>query len=251
MMTQGIYCYMDKKTNKIVYIGKDSHINEERRHKQHILKSNYNRQVINRVVQNNPIRYEYKVLEEGNISQKILNALEMSFIRKHGPKFNFTKGGEGLFGHRFSKKHREKISQANKGRKMSDEQRKKISENNIKRFQNKENHPMFGKHHSEEAKKKISEKNKGNEVPSERRLRISQKLKGRKMSEKQKKVLSKKKNIVGIYNVCKIYREDYKQGFFYLYYYYENGKRKSLKSVDLKKLEKRVLERGLPWIKID
>lgn len=250
-MTQGIYCYIDKKTNKIVYIGKDSHINEKRRHKQHMLKSNYDRQVINRVVQNNPIRYEYKVLEEGNISQKILNALEMSFIQKYGSKFNFTKGGEGLFGYKFSKKHREKISQANKGRKMSDEQRKKISENNIKRFQNKENHPMFGRHHSEEAKKKISEKNKGSKVPSERRLRISQKLKGRKMSEKQKKVLSKKKNIVGIYNVCKVYREDYKQGFFYLYYYYENGKRKRLQSVDLKKLEKRVLERGLPWIKID
>ena len=34
-MSLGIYCYIDKKDNKIVYVGKDSNIDKKRRHKDH------------------------------------------------------------------------------------------------------------------------------------------------------------------------------------------------------------------------
>lgn len=34
-MTKGIYAYFDKQRNEIVYIGKDSRINIDRRHKEH------------------------------------------------------------------------------------------------------------------------------------------------------------------------------------------------------------------------
>lgn len=41
-MTNGIYCYLDKETDKIVYIGKDSHIDKDMRHKHHMQKSKKN-----------------------------------------------------------------------------------------------------------------------------------------------------------------------------------------------------------------
>ena len=43
----------------------------------------------------------------------------------------------------------------------------------------------------------------------------------------------------------------YKKGFTWRYCYYENGKQKYIGSVDIKKLEKKVREKGLPWIKLN
>ena len=37
----------------------------------------------------------------------------------------------------------------------------------------------------------------------------------------------------------------------YMYVYYEDNKKKTINSVDLKKLEKRVKEKGLKWIEIN
>jgi Mor family transcriptional regulator len=90
----GIYCYIDNKTNKIVYVGKDSNIDNNRRHKDHLLKCNRNRQVINRILQNNPKRYTYNVLKQGKFKDNLLNALEIIYIRRHNPKFNYTIGGD-------------------------------------------------------------------------------------------------------------------------------------------------------------
>ena len=120
MMTKGIYAYIDKKNNKIIYIGKDSHIGDRRRDKNHKQPWAYNKQRINRVIQNTPERYQYKVLEEGNISGKILNALERSFIQKYYPKFNYTEGGEGTLGFKHSNKTKKKISESLNGRHFSE-----------------------------------------------------------------------------------------------------------------------------------
>ena len=63
-MTKGIYCYLDTKQNEVVYIGKDSNIDKNRRHRDHLAPSKYNQQQINRILQNNPSRYQYQVLWE-------------------------------------------------------------------------------------------------------------------------------------------------------------------------------------------
>ncbi|MBO5180170.1 MAG: hypothetical protein J6B87_07500 [Clostridia bacterium] len=131
-MTKGIYAYIDKKNNKIVYIGKDSYIDKRKRDKDHKQPCVYNKQQINRVIQNTPERYQYKVLEEGNIPEKILNALEIVFIQKYNPKFNFTKGGEGILGFKHSNETKKKISESLKG---------------------KPNLSRIGKSHTEETKK--------------------------------------------------------------------------------------------------
>lgn len=223
-MTQGIYCYIDKKNNCIVYIGKDSYIDKNKRYKAHLMKSQKNNQLFNRVLQNNPKRYIYKILEEGNISQKILNALEMSFIQKYNPKFNFTKGGDGSLGYKFSKESKMKMSKNagrwNKGKKLSDSHKRKISESHK------------GLTHTEETKNKLRIINEGKITPQDVREKMS-----------------KSRNSSGYYRVHKNIDKTCKQGFIWRYTYRENGKLKKITSVDIKKLEKKVKEKGLIWKK--
>lgn len=114
----GIYCYEDTlNNNEIVYIGKDSNINRTSRHIAHTSPSRYNEQHINRVLQNNPKRYMYKVLkswEKTKYPNQLTNLLEMLYIRRYAPKFNFTKGGEGLTGVKHTDETKNKISQTKK-----------------------------------------------------------------------------------------------------------------------------------------
>lgn len=126
-MTTGIYCYVDRKTHEIVYIGKDSNIHKSSRHKQHLSRSQYNTQPFNRVLQNNPDRYTYQVLVWDVATQDRLNALEIQYIRQLQPKFNFTNGGDGTKGMKHSEETKKKIAEGNKGKIISDECRRRIS----------------------------------------------------------------------------------------------------------------------------
>lgn len=137
-MTKGIYCYMDtEKNNEIVYVGRDSNIDEGQRDKAHKTKSNYDVQKINQIIQNNLSRYNYNVLwEVDDCSDNHLNQMEIYFINKYNPRFNFTKGGEGISGYRHTPISKQKMSKAkqnyvpwNKGKKLSREHKRKISQN--------------------------------------------------------------------------------------------------------------------------
>lgn len=68
----------------------------------------------------------------------------------------------------------EQHSKAMKGRKFSEEHKKKISES----LKGKKN-PLYGKHPSEEAKKKMSEAKKGHQVSEETKKKISEYRKGK------------------------------------------------------------------------
>lgn len=148
----GIYCYVDKKTNEIVYVGKDSHIDTHRRHKDHHRPSAYKLQKINQVLQNNPKRYIYKVLKSWDkvkFHDKLANALEIIYIKRYNPKFNFTKGGEGIIGFKHSKETKCKLSNHFTGKKLSEETITKMSAS-------KKGVPL-----SEEHKKNLSKSRKG------------------------------------------------------------------------------------------
>jgi group I intron endonuclease len=276
----GIYCYIDKQTKHIVYIGKDSHIDKNKRHKDHHINSNYNKQPLNSVLQNNPNRYSYHILDYDVQDENALNELEMMYIKHLNPKFNFTKGGDGVLGLRHSESTKEKLRNANIGKKLSSETKKKISEANTG-----ENHPMYGRHHSEETKERLRNLNKG-QIPwnkgktdvysketlkrmsnarkgktpwmkgkhhsDETKEKISQSKKGVNHSQNSKIKMSKGRNTTGYYNVSTRKDKTCKQGFTYLYRYFgEDGKRKTIYATDIAKLEEKVKAKGLKWFKFE
>ena len=201
----GIYCYIDNTNNEIVYIGKDSHIDQQVRHKAHTLPSRYNDQQINKVIQNNPTRYDYVELIKFDYtpSNEEFNQLEIKHITTLNPKFNFTKGGDGLFGYKHSEETKHKMSKAQVGEKnhrygkppwnkgktnvYSEETLKKMSD--ARKGKNYglvgKNHPSYGKKPwnngkkwSDEVKQKISESHKGKKLSEETKQKLSEKLSG-------------------------------------------------------------------------
>lgn len=77
---------------------------------------------------------------------------------------------------------------------------------------------------------------------------------GKKHSDESKNKISisvsKRKTTTGYFRVTKHKNKKYKQGFTWYYQYYEEGKRKSICSVSLKKLEAKVRAKGLKWEKL-
>ena len=201
----GIYAYVDKETDNLVYIGKDSNIDKKIRHNAHHNPSRYNDQQINRILQNNPDRYEYKelIVLDHTPTNDELNELEINLISEHNPKFNFTKGGDGLFGYSHSEETKRKMSEAQKGEKnhaygkpswnkgktnvYSEETLKKMSKARIGKNYGVvgENHPQYGKKPwntgkkwSDEVKQKISESHKGKKLSDETKQKLSERLSG-------------------------------------------------------------------------
>lgn len=89
-----------------------------------------------------------------------------------------------------------------------------------------------GKHLSKETKRKIGDANCGKKRSMENKLKSS-----------------KKRNTSGFFRVHKRKSKSCKQGFEYVYRYYENGTRKEISSVDIKRLEQKVKKKNLEWIK--
>ena len=201
----GIYAYIDKENDKIVYVGKDSNIDKKVRHTAHHNPSRYDDQQINRVLQNNPGRYEYKelIVLDHTPTNDEFNELEINLIEEYNPKFNFTKGGDGLFGYTHSEESKRKMSEAQKGEKnhaygkppwnkgktniYSEETLKKMSETKKGKNYGRvgENHPLYGKKPwntgqkwSDEVRQKISESHKGKKLSDETKQKLSVKLSG-------------------------------------------------------------------------
>lgn len=104
---------------------------------------------------------------------------------------------------------------------------------------------------TEERCKNISDAKKGHKHSEE----AKQKMKIAKLGKSQPKQMmvnrSKSRNKIGLFRVYKSQNKSCKQGWDYCYNYVENKKRKELHSVDIFKLRKKVIEKGLPWIIVD
>lgn len=134
---KGIYGYYDLKNEYWVYVGKDSDIGYDKRHSHHKSPKQKNKQQINKVIQNNPDRYQYfRLLEfKTNVSDTTLRKVEKLFVETlqtckydYPDKscFNFEdiclKGQEGYWkGKTRSPENIEKISKSLKGRHISPE----------------------------------------------------------------------------------------------------------------------------------
>ena len=75
--------------------------------------------------------------------------------------------------------------------------------------------------------------------------------KGKIHSVFNKQHMSKSRNTTGIFRVSKRKRKDCKQGFQWIYRYYEKDKRREISSVDLNRLKEKVEKKGLDWIVFD
>ena len=219
---KGIYCYIDTKDDEVVYVGRDSHIQQKARHKFHINKKNYNRQQINKVIQNNPHRYDYIELAKGNFTEDELNRLEISFIEMYNTyndehKFNYTVGGDGNLGRKLSEDHIQILRKRNTG-----------------------NTYALGTKHTDEWKKQASEWRKGENNPNyNKKFDLNHRLK-----------LSKN-NKTGIYRVFKFKDKRTKKGYRWCYKYYDDGKYHSLYSNSISKLKDKVIKNNLEWIILD
>lgn len=75
---------------------------------------------------------------------------------------------------------------------------------------------------------------------------------GTKHSKDSRTKISKAKNSTGFYRVSKKRKKQTKYGFFYSYeYYIGKNKRKTINSIDLEDLKKRVINNNLEWFIID
>lgn len=168
-----------------------------------------------------------------------------------------SKISEAKKGKKYSEETRKKMSEAHKGQKLSEEARKKISKAHKGKKKSKEHRKKLseaqtGKKHSEKTRKKMSEARKGKKHSEETRKKMSETKKGKKRSEDAKKKISEAKNTTGYYRVGKKKAHTYRQGFAYYYRYYDDdGKQHLIQSVSLEKLEKKVKDKALPWLKLE
>ena len=58
-------------------------------------------------------------------------------------------------------------------------------------------------------------------------------------------------NRLNYYRVHKTKNKGYKQGFSWVYAYYENNKKRTISAVSFEILKKKVQAKGLPWYKIN
>ena len=157
---------------------------------------------------------------DGNKLNNDISNLEAMFGNVHNSehqkgKNNSMYGKKGElspnFNKIFSKQHRERLSKSHKGKKLSDETKRKLSE-----VHKGENNIMFGKTHSDDSRRKISEKH----------------------------------NTTGVMYVSIVDCKTCKQGFIYLYSKMEYGKLTRFQAISLDKLKEKALSKGLEWIEL-
>lgn len=255
-MVLGIYCYVDKKDNSIVYIGKDSNIDKNVRRYAHRKPSQYNKQPFNRILQNNPERYEYKVLVKGVSDYHSLNQLEIFYIAMYNPKFNFTIGGESNV--RLKGRDNPWF-----GRKHDKDTLRKISS-----IKNKTGFMNVSKNKSSNCRQGFyyeytytTTDNKRKSFSSTDILKLKEKvlshgldweiLDKKKADETMRNNLSLRSTNTGFYKVTKTPHKTSKTGHHFRYVWMEKGCSHQISSVNLATLRDRVVDAGLKWKIID
>lgn len=218
MSDMGIYKITNTVNDKI-YIGQSTRLSKRLNHHRLALKNNYHE---NQHLQNAYNKYgdvfEMKVLVLCD-DELELDALERFYIAYYdsmNPERGYNKETGGHFSKHLSEETRKKIREANKG----------------------ENNPFWGKTHSKEARKKIS---KNNARYWANKIR----------SEETRKKISETKNTTGFYRVSKKKNLQLKQGFRWVYRYYQDGKQINISSINLYKLKEKILSKNLEWEIID
>ena len=183
-----VYRYIRLDNNTPFYVGKG----KGRRAK----RIDQHNNVCNRIAEKHGFKVEY-ILDTSEESRAFEKEKEFIHLYKSLGycEANFTDGGEGPSGYKYSKEQRQKVSNILKaktkgknnpmyGRKHTLETRKSISRTKKENYE-KVQHPMYGRKHTLETKKKISEAQKG----------IKSRLFGKKFKKQTCEKMSKKQMI--------------------------------------------------------
>lgn len=226
-MTIGIYVIKNKINNKM-YIGQSIHIESRwKEHINHLNSHNHNNKHLNcswnKYHQNN---FDFIIIAKCKTSE--LDFLERLFIKLYkttNPKYGYNKtnGGKDINGE---------------------------NNPNYERDCSGKNNSFYGKKHSQKSKKLMRDAKLGKKLTKQHKKSISDSLTNRIRSDEECRAISKGQNSTGYYRVSKKKAKSTKQGYSYSYSWRENGKRRFISSVSLKKLEQKVKERNLPWEKI-
>lgn len=250
-MSKGIYCYIDSYNNEIIYIGKDSNIDKDIRHKAHYHRNRYNDQPINRILQNNPSRYQYKKLWEiDSCTDNHLNQMEIYFINKYNTfknhnKFNFTSGGDGG-------QLNNSIRIRKEGFKNEKQNYGLIDQNGDVIVQSCDKH-LIQLCYVKMTTENISGREITEYVNQIRKNKISNKLSQNNASKNRKGLNSfgVKNNKTGI---LYLHVEDnvvYKRGFRFIYQYKYHDKSYKIRYTSLCKVCDKVCSLNFPWVIVD
>lgn len=246
-MTCGIYKITRKDTGQC-YIGLSEDI--EKRWYDHIHCPKLKNSRIDRAIRKHgEDKFDLEIIEELSNDKPLLMKREKHWVAHYNTykdknHYNLTPGGD--FCPAKLPEIRAKISKANSGdnnpmygKKHTPESKAKISK------------AKYGYKHTQETKAKVSKANSGENNPMFGKFGEEHQRFGHKHTLESRKKISKARNTSEYYRVYKQNRKDYKQGFIWVYKYSEDGKRKVISSVDIKKLEEKVKAKGLEWIKFD
>lgn len=255
----GIYGYWDKKNNYVAYIGRDSNINNNGRFKDHLVPSRYDEQQFNRVIQNNPDRYEYFVLAEGEFSNDELNEMESQAIEifktyhydyPEKSVFNFDKGGKGKIGYHHTLDSQKQSSNSHNNKtgffRVIIENKPKCKKGFVFTYQYYDDNGVrksISRTTLKALKKVVISKNLHWEI-----INLDN---AKKTIELDNTKVNRKNNTTGLYKVYIKKCSSCKKGFIFEYQYKHDNKIKSILRTSLKSLEEEVKNRGLEWKILD
>jgi group I intron endonuclease len=168
MSKSGIYKITNIQNNKM-YIGSSVNVTMRiTRHKVDLKRNTHPNTHLQRTYNKNGKKvFIYEVIEYCNPDRLI--SLEQQYIDQLNPEYNMCKQARSVLGIKRSNKTKKKLSKALKGRKFTDEHKKKLSAAKIGTTR------IF----TEEHKNKISQALIGRTISNKNRLKVSARFKGK------------------------------------------------------------------------
>ena len=181
----GIYAIKNKINNKM-YIGKSVNVHKRKSYHFWLLRSNnhFNPKLQSAFNKYGEENFEFVILEKCNKDE--LDDKEIKYINRYNTTnngYNICEGGKGGLGRTLSEETKQKISNANTGRKQDEVAKKRKSEAMKELWKTAE----FRKKMKQRPKPKPW--NKGRRLTEEEKKHLSEKLKGRRITEEHKKKL--------------------------------------------------------------
>lgn len=187
----GVYAIKNRTNNKM-YIGQSVNVRKRKSYHLWMLRENnhFNPKLQNAFNKYGESNFEFTILE--TCKREELNNKEIQYIKQYNTVeegYNICEGGEGSLGRTLSEETKQKISNANIGRKQDEVAKKRKSEIMKELWKTAEYRKKMkqrpkpkpwnkGRKHTEEEKRNLSEKLKGRKITEEHKLKLREMYKG-------------------------------------------------------------------------